>query len=331
MAREGSSSAGFGSTGSGGTGSGGTGPRGTADLENAAELALTSFCWWRADLPREVCETYWRDVHGTMFARAPGLWQYRQLRLGPPRQGLWPEVPGIAFDAPDAPRPQGIPHGLFLSEADLRAFGEHPLPSRVIPEDARNFIGRIGALLAPTGSGGTLVDRLGEPTPQGAPPVPTFAVCLAAHEEAPVNEVHRALVDVAREWSRHPAVLRLRVEPLPPYERSAMSSPGVPWQWPTDTAYLGWIELAVRTETVPTDLATGGSLADAARVIREVHTYPIREVYTLISAGRPTDVGLRGYPAARTISDVGAANQSDDDVLTLLYGDAVRGIDQLRS
>lgn len=45
----------------------------TAKRENAAELALTAFCWWRADIPPEVCEAYWRDVHGIMFAVAPGL------------------------------------------------------------------------------------------------------------------------------------------------------------------------------------------------------------------------------------------------------------------
>lgn len=45
----------------------------TAKRENAAELALTAFCWWRADIPPLVCEAYWRDVHGIMFAVAPGL------------------------------------------------------------------------------------------------------------------------------------------------------------------------------------------------------------------------------------------------------------------
>jgi hypothetical protein len=67
----------------------------TADLENAADLALAAFCWWRAPLPSDVCEAYWRDVHGIMFARVPGLWQYRQLRLGANRPDLWPAVPGI--------------------------------------------------------------------------------------------------------------------------------------------------------------------------------------------------------------------------------------------
>jgi hypothetical protein len=67
----------------------------TADLENAADVALTAFCSWRAALPPDVCEAYWRDVHGIMFARVPGLRQYGQLRLGADRPDLWPAVPGI--------------------------------------------------------------------------------------------------------------------------------------------------------------------------------------------------------------------------------------------
>lgn len=304
----------------------------TAGLENAAELALTAFCWWRTDLPQEVCEAYWRDVHGIMFARAPGLWQARQLRLAANRPDLWPAAPGLSFDAPDVAQPQGIPHGLFLSEADLVAFGNNPLPKEAIPNDAHNFIGRIGALLSPSNSGRTLIDRINEPAMQGPPPVPTFVLCFVPRAGAASPEAfHRYLTEhVARPWSEHPDVLRLRVEPLPPYEQSVMASPGVAHQWPDHDTYLGWIELAVRNEAVLGDLLASSGADELAPQIRTVHTYPIREVYTIISAGRPTEVGLRGYPAVQTITAAGADNQHSEATLNLLFGDAVRGLDQLR-
>ena len=304
----------------------------TAGLENAAELALTAFCWWRADIPQEVCEAYWRDVHGIMFARVPGLWQYRQLRLAANRPDLWPAVQGISFDAPDVAQPQGMPHGLFLSEADLVAFGSNPIARETIPNDAHNFIGRIGAQLSPPSSGRTLVDRINDPAMQGPPPVPTFALCFVPRAGAASAEAfHRYLTEhVARPWSAHPGVMRLRVEPLPPYERSAMGSPGVAHQWPNDETYLGWIELAVRNEGVVGDLLAGAAADELAKQVGAVHTYPVREVYTIISAGRPTEVGLRGYPAVQTIIAAGAGNQRSEAVLNLLFGDAVRGLDQLR-
>ncbi|KKX33774.1 hypothetical protein [Rhizobium sp. LC145] len=298
----------------------------TATLENAAQLALTAFCWWRADLPREICEDYWRDVHGIMFARAPGLWQYRQLRLAPNRPDLGLSVEGISINAPAAAQPQGMPHALFLSEAHLKAFASSPLPKEYIPNDAKNFIGRIGALPSPGGR--TLVDRINDPAMQGAPLAPTFVLCFVPRAGAPsVEIIHRYLAEqVARSWSGHPGVLRLRVEPLPPYEQSAMASPSVPHQWPTGETYLGWMELAVSREGIVGDLLAGAT--GLAEHVGIVHAYPVREIYTIISAGRPTDVGLRGYAAARTIIAAGADNQRSESLLEILFGDAIRGRDQ---
>ncbi|MCT2591212.1 hypothetical protein LHJ74_15065 [Streptomyces sp. N2-109] len=76
---------------------------GTADHdENAADRALTALCWWRTDLPQGVCEDYWRDVHGIMFARTPGgpvIRYYSRcawMLPCPPgaRSSAWPLPPG---------------------------------------------------------------------------------------------------------------------------------------------------------------------------------------------------------------------------------------------
>jgi hypothetical protein len=124
--------------------------------------------------------------------------------------------------------------------------------------------------------------------------------------------------------------MRLRVEPLPTYEQSAMASPGVPHLWPDSETYLGWIELAVRDEAIVSELVAGAAACNLAEKITTIHTYPVREIYTIISAGWPTEVGLRGYPAMQIINSVGAENQRSEPVLNMLYGDAVRGLDQLR-
>ena len=305
---------------------------GRAELENTADLALTAFCWWRADIPQGVCEDYWRDVHGIMFARAPGMWQCRQLRLSANRPDLWPTIQGMTFEAARPAQPQGIGHALFKSDADLTTFGNNPIARESIPNDARNFIGRIGALLSPPNGGHTFVDRIGDHTAQGTPAMPTFVICLVAGAGVARAEAFHGYVagNVARLWCEHPDVLRLRVEPLPPYDQAAMSSPGVPLQWPNDETYLCWIELAVRNEGVFGDLLACQLADGLAEQVQSIHTYPVREIYTIISSGRPTEVGLRGYPAAQLVSAAGAENQRDESFLNMLYGDAVYGLDQLR-
>jgi hypothetical protein len=130
---------------------------------------------------------------------------------------------------------------------------------------------------------------------------------------------------VAALWNEHLDVLRLRVEPLPPYDRSAMASPGVPHQWPNDDTYLGWIELAVRNEAVVGDLLASTPTDELAEHAARIHAYPVREIYTIVSGGRPTEVGLRGFPAVQAITAAGADNQRSEAVLSLLFGDAVRG------
>lgn len=169
---------------------------GQAKRENAAELAVTASCWWRADIPPEVCEAYWRDVHESMFAVAPGPWQCCAFQ-------------SVSFDALEAAQPQGMRHALFWSEADLIAFSSNPLPKEGIPHDAHNSIGRIGALLsAPNGR--TLID---------GPPCGVLPQCQLScsalfqeREQISAEAFHRYLIrDVARAWGRHPGLLPLRI------------------------------------------------------------------------------------------------------------------------
>lgn len=63
-------------------------------------------------------------------------------------------------------------------------------------------------------------------------------------------------------------------------------------------------------EGVLGDLLVGAAAGQLAELVRTVHTYPVGEVYTVISAGRPTEVGLRGYPAVQTITAAGADNHA---------------------
>lgn len=86
----------------------------------------------------------------------------------------------------------------------------------------------------------------------------------------------------------------------------------------------------VRIEGVVGDLLADAAADDLANQVRAIHAYPICEVYTLISAGRPTEVGLRGYPQCKRSPPQGANDQRSEAVLHLLFGDAVRGLDQLR-
>lgn len=296
--------------------------------ENRAIQALTACCWWRRDIPRDVAEAYWRDLHGVLAARIPGLWQYRQLRLAPNRPDLLALDAGVQRDLERAAQPEGIAHGLFLDETDQQAFATSPHVTRDIFADERNFVGRGTTQLSPAGSARTFADRLDVPAVQGPPPAPAYAVFFVARED--LAATHHALRDVvAPAWADHDGVLRVRVVPLDPYDPSGWDSPGVEHARPTGWDYAGWIELAVPDEAALATLVDDLTASAIGKTCQAVHVYPLREVFTIVERGRPTDVGLRGFSAVQTIAATGADNQQDPALLQTIYGDAVLGLEQL--
>jgi hypothetical protein len=55
-----------------------------------------------------------------------------------------------------------------------------------------------------------------------------------------------------------------------------------------------------------------------------VAAYRLDARYVMVENGAPTTIGLRGFDAARTIEEIGADNQTADDVVRAVYGDWAR-------
>ncbi|MFT7287949.1 MAG: hypothetical protein ACI87W_002064 [Halieaceae bacterium] len=60
---------------------------------------------------------------------------------------------------------------------------------------------------------------------------------------------------------------------------------------------------------------------DYAAHISTIHSYPVRAVYTSNYNGKPTLVGLRGYPAYEALMALNADNQRQTSLLEWMYGD----------
>jgi hypothetical protein len=292
----------------------------TAERENLAPYAVTALGWWRTDVPAAVNDAYWRDIHGTLAARIPGFAQYRQLHLGTLTRG-WRFTDGIDTTAPGEPA-QGIAQMMFRTAEDLAAFGAHPFVTTHVFHDERNLARRNVTVHSAPGRARTHLDRTDDPTPQGTPAYPTYAIMLRQQDGVDRVEFHAYTGELARRWSERTGVLRLRFTPLEPYDPDGWQSPGVRHDWASDEQYQAWVEIVV------TDNGTLDALPplDAA-VVRGVHVYSVREKYTIVYGGRPTDVGLRGWPAVQTIAQAGAANQQTPELLRALYGAVVDGVD----
>jgi hypothetical protein len=291
----------------------------SAAHENSAPYAMTALGWWRTDVARETSYAYWRDIHGTLAARIPGFYQYRQLHLAVPRLDL-PVTAGIDATAPTEPV-DGVAQMMFLTSDDLQTFGSHPFVTEHIFNDERNLVRRNATMPSAPGTARTLVDVTGESTPQGVPAHDTYAIMFQQAVDVDRRDFHSHIAETAAQWSTQSGVLRLRYTPLEPYDETGWQSPGVRHDWAPDEQYQAWLEIVVTGESA---LASLHRLDPA--VVRNAHVYPVREKYTIVYDGRPTDVGLRGWPAVQTIGQAGATNQQAPPLLRALYGSVVDGV-----
>lgn len=300
-----------------------------AGRENAASFTSTVFGWWRKDVPLEVSYRYWRDVHGVMITRIPGLYQYRLLYLALNRSNLWSPLDGIDYDLPTTDQPHGIAQIIFLDDEDRKAFGTSPILSKYVYKDENNLCDRNATFWSINGNACTYIDRTGEATPNGETALPSFVVCFQQANGTKVEEFRHHLVErIARPWSEQNEVMRLRLHLLEPFDESA-NSPGVSHDWPKEKHYQAWIELILRDEaSVGRLFSSGTELSERAQFIKAIHTFPIFARYTLVYNGKPTDVGLRGYPAVQTIEQAGGDIQKTTDLLETLYGEVVHGLDK---
>ena len=78
---------------------------------------------------------------------------------------------------------------------------------------------------------------------------------------------------------------------------------------PEDEHYQAWFDVVTDD---PLALRTAFAATGAAEaVFAAIHVQPVTVTYTYVWAGRPTLVGLRGYPAWELITELGATNQAE--------------------
>ena len=195
---------------------------------------------------------------------------------------------------------------LSLLLADIELIVERSTTYRSLGDDARTF-----------------VDATGVDMPQGAPRHPQFAIFI--RRRATATAFHAEVTALAARWAAIPGVLRLRLSLFEDPDMEAERKAGYPVKThPPEQQYQAWIDLAVAEHDVTTALLAAHAAQGLATQVSAIHAYPVRAVYTSVYAGRPTLVGLRGYPAWEAIEALGAAHQRDAALLEWMYGDIAR-------
>jgi len=269
-------------------------------------------------VPHELFSTYWRDVHGPLCSRIPGLGWYVQNHFDREQDAhVWPTIEGIQ-PFPDYELDGGVEIG-FQSTEDHALFNQ---ACSILFADEQNMFAATVAYALPTGST-TLVDRVAEPSPNGDDGLDRIHVHFGArHDDAAT--FGKRMVTLARSLAVEDAVLKVRLHLPEVYDNAkpAPPAPNVDHEVPCERCLVAVLELAfaspLERRTFFASDAFVAAASGLATQIAHATAFPVSGVYTYVRDRTLTPAGLRGSRPAQLIERIGALNQVQEDVRHLL-------------
>ncbi|WP_010218091.1 EthD domain-containing protein [Sphingomonas sp. PAMC 26621] len=286
-----------------------------------ASIAINSYTTVlrRPRVPHELFATYWRDVHGPLCSRIPGLAWYVQNHFDRAQDAhLWPNVEGIT-PFPDYELDGGVEIG-FASSEDQAVFNE---ASHILFADEQNMFEGTVAYALPKGSR-TLVDRIPDATPNADDGFDRIHVHLGAAGDD-MDAFGAFLTGFAETLAAEPAVLKVRLHLPERYDNAnpAPPAPNVNHLVPPERSAIGILELAFETPLTRRAFLESDAFAAAAQGLRQhvrhATAFAVSGVYTYVRDKTLTLAGLRGSRPAQLIERLGANNQAADDVRQLIH------------
>jgi hypothetical protein len=288
--------------------------------ERDASIVINSYTTVlrRPRVPHAVFATYWRDVHGPLCSRIPGLGWYVQNHLDREQDAhLWPVIDGIAPFA-DYELDGGVEIG-FASKADQDVFNA---ASHILFADEQNMFAATVAYALHDGSR-TLVDRIADPIPNGDDGFDRIHIHFgAAGEDA--EAFGTFMTSFAETLAADPAVLKLRLHLPDRYDNAepAPPAPNVDHLVPAERALIAVIELAFESPLARRAFFESETFAatQAGQKANIAHfqAFAVSGIYTYVRDKQLTTAGLRGSRPAQLIERLGANNQVADDVQRLI-------------
>jgi hypothetical protein len=274
----------------------------------------------RTALSHESFAAYWRDVHGLLCARLPGLGWYVQHHFSREHDGhLWPLAEGVK------PMEHYVLDGAveigFASSSDQAKFKK---ASPILFSDEQNIFDESVAYDLPNGSR-TYVDRLRDPIPNGAESNDHLHVHFhSAHDDHALFAKYMQ-DSFAKILAEDETVLKLRLHIPEPHDNSQPNPPAPDVDHavrPARTS-LAIMEIAFanplsRRRFLASDTYQA-TLAGQKQHISHLSAFRVSGVFTYIRDGALTTAGLRGSRAAELIRDLGAINQVESAVERLVF------------
>ena len=275
----------------------------------------------RANVSHERFAAYWRDVHGPLCSRIPGLGWYVQHHFARQQDAhLWPALRGTG--PLDGYVLDGAVEIGFGSEADQAQFTE---ASSILFSDEQNVFDETVAYQLPSGSR-TYLDRQTDGTPNGPDRLDRMHVHFSARAGARAELASALPERLVPALLDDPGVMKIRLhapelrdnsEPRPP-------APNVAHDVPTERREIVILELGFSDSLSRRRCYASDAFALAARDLGDLSShitpFAVAGVHTFVRDGELTTAGIRGSRVAELIRDLAAINQVSPEVRKLMRG-----------
>jgi hypothetical protein len=293
--------------------------------DHEAKVAFYVLLWKRHGLAQEMFDDYWRDVHGPVCARLPGQYQYWQFHVAPNEGGVFPAVPGVDYTSADEDQFAGIAELTFRSPEDRQTWFQ---AASILMADEHNIFSKAIGYVTNPGNSKTYVDRIEAGAPNGRLGIVKFHVMVKQREDVSVEAFRKHLTEsFAATVANNDLVLKFRLHLFEPPDVSRPDAAGVAHSEAPEKQYRAAFEIAFKNrldmETFFASEAYAAAVKDQATYVRQVSAFPERDPYTFVYHGKMTLTGQRGSRTAELITNIGAINQLQDDILDLIVGKGI--------
>lgn len=290
-----------------------------SDRDEAIETLFYTPLKRRRSVSQELFDDHWKDAHGPLCARLPGLHQYIQYHLGHDEGRRWPSAPGVSRDIEADEQLDGVAVLAFESMDERKAWVDN---SDVLMADEQNAFEETIGYETIDGNSTTHVDHRRDSAPNGDDDYESLHVLFRKNKDISIEEFHEYIAEeFVPSLAESDELLRLRSHLIEEYDNSIDQppAPNVSHDAPPEKQYQAALEISFdnrlaleRFFTSPEYERTEDS---QSKYIDQIHAFPVRNTYVHNYGGEMTIAGQRGSTVAETIEGIGARNQINDETL----------------
>jgi alkylhydroperoxidase/carboxymuconolactone decarboxylase family protein YurZ len=290
--------------------------------DQKGKVAFYVLLWKKKGITLELFDDYWKNVHGPVCARLPGQYQYWQFHVAHNQGDLWPIIDGINYNSQLEEQFDGIAELTFETESDRQTWFQ---TATVLMDDEHNLFRKAIGYNASLGNSKTYIDAIPTGDPNGELDILKFHVMVKKSDAVNVEEFREYMTDsFAPAIVKNDLVLKFRLHLFEEVDNSRPDAAKVSHYEPQQQQYQAAFEIAfsnpleMQTFFASQEYAT--AVKDQAKYVKQINSFPERSVYTFVYDGQMTLAGRRSSRVAELIAKVGATNQLQENIVSLMSG-----------